>query len=149
MDLGGLTARINQAIDQIDTARNLDLDVPENRRRLEQVVRETIDFVRSNAFDTIHITPRIRALRKYAETIEDALTNPEDPLLPPENNGPRQSERSRQVSHFANEIRKDMISVAEQLPTRQNPIRAVRRIGGRKTRKGKSRSRRARYSRRR
>jgi hypothetical protein len=134
------------SLDQIDERINQVLDGrlngPARRAEAKAVLIEAVGYILSNQLDKYADRQRIRRvrdLRDSAETIKDELEK-----LGADDNEPGLTRMSDKLTAMARSLQEAIFNARAALPGRQQPPR-----GGRKTRKGKTRSRRARYSRRR
>jgi hypothetical protein len=111
------------------------------------VLTEAVGYILSNGLEQVcrqATHPNmLRDLRDSAETIKDELEK-----LGADNNAPGINNMSNELTAMAQSLQEAIFNARDALPERAQPPRAAQ-AGKRKTRKGKSRSRRARYSRRR
>lgn len=137
--LDQINERINQVLDG-------GLNGPARRAEAKAVLAEAVGYILSNQLDKYADRQRIRRvrdLRDSAETIKDELEK-----LGADNNAPEVNRMSNELTAMARSLQEAIFNARDALPERAQPPRAAQ-AGKRKTRKGKSRSRRARYSRRR
>jgi hypothetical protein len=135
-------ARLEQIHERINQVLDGRLNGPARRAEAKAMLTEAVDYILSNQLDKYADRQRIgrvRYLRDRAETIKDELAE-----LGADDNAPGITDMSNKLTAMGRILQHPILDARDALPVRAQPPR-----GGRKTRKGKSRSRRARYSRRR
>lgn len=144
--MAGINNPVLSSLDQIDERINQVLDGrlngPAKRAEAKAVLTEAVGYILSNQLDKYADRQRIRRvrdLRDSAETVKDELEK-----LGADDNAPGINDMSNKLTAMGRSLQEAIFNARAALPERAQPPR-----GGRKTRKGKSRSRRARYSRRR
>ena len=139
-DVSAVKSELQQAINRISAPNEDFVETPEYRRRLEGFMREAAGLALSNKLDPFN---NLRPVMRLRETAEDVMVGLD--RLPPEDNAPMGNNRGHFINDLRGELRRTLVVARRVIPDRVQPPRGARR----KTRKGKGKSRRARYSRRR
>lgn len=138
-DVSAVKSELQQAVRRISAANEDFVETPEYRRRLEGFMREAAGLALSNKLDPFN---NLRPVRRLRETAEEVMVDLD--RLPPEDNAPMGNNRGHFMDDLRGELRRTLVDALRVIPDRVQPPR-----GGRKTRKSKGKSRRARYTRRR
>lgn len=146
-EVNNLAGQMWQRMERLSAGIQRGAKSPRARDELKRTLDDVIGFALSNAFVHVGHIPQIVELRQDAQDAQRVLSD-----LPPEtNNAGERGERGELLYQNAINLRRSVDDARYALPLRVQPPRGAR-VAGRKTRKGKSRSRRlgrARYSRRR
>jgi hypothetical protein len=134
---------LEQIRGQVKQALRYGPEEPARRAKAKKVLTEAIGYIMGNQLDKFADIDAVQLLRENAESTRDLLET-----LGPDDNAKEANDEYYELWRRADRLADAAGNARRALPERLQPPRAVQ-AGKRKTRKGKSRSRRARYSRRR